>query len=381
MMQMDNNDTLDLMSTGPPSGPATMGPLPEDNKQGLLIGIIAMFFTIVVTFMLIRAYVRGYVLKAWGLDDSFFIVSGFLIIAQGVAAVLNSTDGSLGFHIWDTSIPRLQKNGDYLMATVLISQVAFTTIKATFLLQYRRAFAIKSVRLFCDVFLLVSVVFLVGTLISGGIVIQKFLDDESTSGPFLIWGYTNAAVHFATDIIIFILPLPLVAPLQLATMQKVGLIASFAVGILTGAISVMKMVTLRAGIESEDSLYDAVPLVMISMAEPTCALMCACVPILRPLLCCSPGSRGSSRGSRKYSSKGTDSTGTAANSTATPSMPPQSPMNPSFPKTSRGEDVGGGVHGDLEGYLSTQQVMELNAIESKTPKSFVLATTSSRSQS
>lgn len=81
-----------------------------------------------------------------------------------------------------------------------------------------------------------TAVIMASMLLSGVFVTKKLLDPEyaanSDQSAFLIWGYVNAAVHLATNIIIFILPLPLVGSLKLATMQKAGLTASFAVGIL-----------------------------------------------------------------------------------------------------------------------------------------------------
>lgn len=106
----------------------------------------------------------------------------------------------------------------------------------TVLLQYRRAFAIRSVRIFCDVFLAIVLVFMAAMLISGGLIMRVFQRPDYMPGDgqtgFLAFGYVNAALHLFTDIVIFILPLPLVGRLQLATMQKVGLIVSFGVGIL-----------------------------------------------------------------------------------------------------------------------------------------------------
>lgn len=48
-------------------------------------------------------------------------------------------------------------------------------------------------------------------------------------GP--VW-YINAALQISTDIVIIILPLPLVAKLQLPRRQKVGIMLVFGIGIL-----------------------------------------------------------------------------------------------------------------------------------------------------
>ncbi|EQB59108.1 hypothetical protein CGLO_00542 [Colletotrichum gloeosporioides Cg-14] len=363
---------LNATTTGPFPSPSSPESLPHDNRQGLVVGVTSVLLGLVVIFMGIRVYIRGFMLKAWGWDDSSFSLwvslypSTLVMIHLPHRASAINTDtityldvekGSLGLHWWDAAPERLAIDSRFLITTVLTYQVAFASIKATFLLQYRRAFALPSVQLFCDVMLAATAVIMASMLLSGVFVTKKLLDPEyaanSDQSAFLIWGYANAAVHLATDIIIFILPLPLVGSLKLATMQKAGLIASFAVGIFTGAISVVRMVNLPLGINSTDPFFDAVPLVLFSIAEPTSAVICACVPIMRPLLGCTDRSRNSSHGSRRWLSKVSDNS--AGNQTPL-SFPEMTYMTPA-----------GSPRGDYEGCLSNSQARELHMIEFGTP--------------
>ncbi|KAF4482531.1 hypothetical protein CGGC5_v009076 [Colletotrichum fructicola Nara gc5] len=348
---------LNTTTTGPFPSPSSPESLPHDNRQGLVVGVTSALLALVIIFMGIRVYIRGFMLKAWGWDDSSYILSGVFVMGLAIPVYFNVKKGSLGLHWWDAAPERLAIDNKFLITTVLTYQVAFASIKATFLLQYRRAFALPSVQLFCDVMLAATAVIVASMLLSGVFVTKKLLDPQyaasSDQSAFLIWGYVNAAVHLATDIIIFILPLPLVGSLKLATMQKAGLIASFAVGIFTGAISVVRMVNLPLGINSTDPFFDAVPLVLFSIAEPTSAIICACIPIMRPLLGCSDRSRNSSQGSRRWLSKLSDKS--AGNQTPL-SFPEMAYMTPA-----------GSPRGDYAGCLSNSQARELHMIEFGTP--------------
>ncbi|KAF0331208.1 integral membrane protein [Colletotrichum asianum] len=375
---------LNVTASGPFPSPSSPESLPHDNRQGLVVGVTSALLALVVIFMGIRVYIRGFMLKAWAWDDSSYILSGVFIMTLSIpvyfskdqptspvirdikaktSSHLDVEKGSLGLHWWDAAPERLAIDSRFLITTVLTYQIAFASIKATFLLQHRRAFALPSVQLFCDVMLAATAVIMASMLLSGVFVTKKLLDPEyaasSDQSAFLIWGYVNAAVHLATDIIIFILPLPLVGSLKLATMQKAGLIASFAVGIFTGAISVVRMVNLPLGINSTDPFFDAVPLVLFSIAEPTSAIICACIPIMRPLLGCSDRSRNSSHGSRRWLSKLSDKS--AGNQTPL-SFPEMAYMTPA-----------GSPRGDYAGCLSNSQARELHMIEfgtrTRTPSS------------
>ncbi|KAF4811593.1 hypothetical protein CGCSCA5_v009848 [Colletotrichum siamense] len=349
---------LNATTPGPFPSPSSPESLPHDNRQGLVVGVTSALLALVVIFMGIRVYIRGFMLKAWGWDDSSYILSGASYTGTTADILTDNVEkGSLGLHWWDAAPERLAIDSRFLIATVLTYQVAFASIKATFLLQYRRAFALPSVQLFCDVMLAATAVIMASMLLSGVFVTKKLLDPEyaasSDQSAFLIWGYVNAAVHLATDIIIFILPLPLVGSLKLATMQKAGLIASFAVGIFTGAISVVRMVNLPLGINSTDPFFDAVPLVLFSIAEPTSAIICACIPIMRPLLGCSDRSRSSSQSSRRWLSKLSDK---SAGNQAPLSFPEMTYMTPA-----------GSPRSGFEGCLSNAQARELDMIEFGTP--------------
>ncbi|KAK1659623.1 hypothetical protein BDP55DRAFT_562467 [Colletotrichum godetiae] len=349
-----NNATIPSGGVGPGAS------LPTETRQPLVVGITSMFIALVAVFMVIRVYIRGYLLRGWGLDDSMFIWSSILVIIQGTMVLCNAIYGSLGLHLWRSTFDQLQQNPRYLVATVFLYQLSFGFIKATFLLQFRRAFALPHIILFCDVFLGIMFIALSGLLVFGGIVMKEFLKPGYVPDPadktYLIFGYVNAAVHLSTDIVIFILPLALVGRMRLAAMQKAGLISSFGVGIFTSGISVLRIASLPLATSGIDGFYQAVPLVLLSLAEPTSAVICACVPIMRPLLACSGTSRYGSQGSRRPLSGATNKS--AGQRRQTPSAPPQSPtstISPSVTQMTHISTFTRSIDGDLEGYRSSQQ--------------------------
>lgn len=64
--------------------------------------------------------------------------------------------------------------------------------------------------------------------------VAKFWDREIPGGclDFEIVWFFNASMNIATDVALFILPMPLLSRLQLPRMQKIGLMGVFAIGIL-----------------------------------------------------------------------------------------------------------------------------------------------------
>nr|XP_036579374.1 uncharacterized protein CTRU02_10620 [Colletotrichum truncatum]KAF6786921.1 hypothetical protein CTRU02_10620 [Colletotrichum truncatum] len=260
----------------------------NDSRQSLVIGFTITFIVIATVFIGIRLYLRRYLKKCWGLDGSIFLVSALLIMFQSANIIANEVYGSLGLHVWEASPEALKRDRQFFTAAVLLYQVSTTSIKATFLLQYRRAFALPFVKLFCDIALAFILIIMISMLLSGGLVMRMALlnseDGSQGASIFLTWAYANASIHFLTDIIIFFFPIPIVGRLKLATIQKAGLVGSFAVGLFTCGVSIFRISTFQSSLDGIDSFYRGVPLSLLSIAEPTSALVCVCVPLLRPLL-------------------------------------------------------------------------------------------------
>lgn len=110
--------------------------------------------------------------------------------------------------------------------------------------------------------------------------------DKSLEGTCIdmakFW-FANAGFSIATDIIILLLPMPLVWRLEVPTAQKVALMAVFAVGLFVVVTSCLRVTTLDIFAKSADNTYN-IANVMWTIVEPNVAVMCACLPILRPFV-------------------------------------------------------------------------------------------------
>lgn len=113
--------------------------------------------------------------------------------------------------------------------------------------------------------------------------INKFWDPTlpGTCIPNLPFWYINAAGNIVTDVSIFILPLPVLKSLNLERPQKILLMAIFSLGFFTCAISIIRIHYLHL---SEDTTWDNVDSACWSITELCSAILCVCLPVLRPLV-------------------------------------------------------------------------------------------------
>lgn len=109
----------------------------------------------------------------------------------------------------------------------------------------------------------------------------------------------SAPVNILTDLIILFLPMPLLTGLALPSKQKIILIATFALGGFVTIVAVMRIAYLQetstARLEDlsgaggrqytqENLFWYTAPPCMWSTVEVNVGIICACIPVLKPLL-------------------------------------------------------------------------------------------------
>lgn len=161
--------------------------------------------------------------------------------------------------------------------------------KCSILLLYLRLFKIVSwIRWACWGLLACVIIYCVSSMIATIFqcdpIVKAF--NKSLPGTCIdlakFW-YANAGFSIATDIIILLLPMPLVYQLEVPRAQKIALMAVFAIGIFVVVTSCLRVTSLDLFATSPDNTYD-IANVMWTIIEPNVAVICACLPILRPLV-------------------------------------------------------------------------------------------------
>lgn len=95
--------------------------------------------------------------------------------------------------------------------------------------------------------------------------------------------YANAGFSISTDVVILLIPMPLVYQLQIPRVQKIALALVFALGGFVVITSCLRVTTIDIIANTTDVTYD-VSSTMWSIIEPNIAVICACLPMIRPLI-------------------------------------------------------------------------------------------------
>ncbi|KAM0433442.1 hypothetical protein ACHAPT_004322 [Fusarium lateritium] len=270
------------------------------DRSASLIGVVVMLLAIATLVVVLRLWTRFVILNQLGADDYLAFVSLLVVIACGVAMILETRYG-LGKHVSAINletVPLYLKN--FYVAVVLYA-ASLMFIKLTFLLHYYRLLAIQEMKkVYKAAILLVSSWALSQVLVGIFICwpIRGFWDKtvDAKCIPNQPQWYINAAGNIVTDVMVFLLPIPAIRSLRLPRTQKFILAGIFSLGFLCVLLSLAQIIANSSSTvilsairieylqDFEDFTWKHVESNLWSMAELTSALICACLPTLRPFV-------------------------------------------------------------------------------------------------
>nr|RBQ96016.1 hypothetical protein FVER53263_08583 [Fusarium verticillioides] len=250
------------------------------------------------------------------LDDKFpdLNVTTPLEVMETATLKVDVRNG-LGSHISTLSGEQISNFLRMFYFSTVVYNVTLAVIKTVFLLQYYRAIPVRQYKktyiasvvlvtcwslsqIFLNTFMCWPIASFWDVTIKGTCILNK--------SSF----YVSAAGNILTDILIMVLPIPVLRSLKLGRRQKWILMSVFCLGIFTCLISLVRIKFLNIG---TDITWHNVESASWSVSELCCGIICACVPTLRPLL--SGHDRGSSHNQSSYTRHENSRTNAAARQT------------------------------------------------------------------
>ena len=208
-------------------------------------------------------------------------------VALQVMVVYLWAMNKISVHLWELYLP------DANLAVLLISVCSVLYIplmalaKFSLLLFYRRL----SPERWFKWMLWTTMIFVIGysaalffALIFACTPLQRNWDITITSGSCANKGgmyLATAGLNAATDVLLLVIPLPMVLQLHVPLSQKIGLVAMFSVGSLTLVTSLVRLSLLPPMISAVDATWAiAKPAIWICV-EANLVIICGCLPIMR----------------------------------------------------------------------------------------------------
>ncbi|KAL5606304.1 hypothetical protein BROUX41_002719 [Berkeleyomyces rouxiae] len=352
------------------------------DRSGPIIPAVSALIAVTTLFVGLRLYTRAVLSHSMSWDDLLTVVAYFVTLAEGIVMIIHVDHGQ-GLH-WDTLSASQQET--YLLIfyiTIFLYTLALGIIKTAILLQYLRIFTgqLRKVTIICMILIGMWSTAILLVVIFPCRPVRLFWD-KSIDGhciPNLPQWYINSGGNILTDLVITILPIRVLWKLQLPRSQRFSLIAVFALGFFTCAISLIRVFALSV---TSDPSYENINAAIWSFAELSCALITSSLPTLRPILyrILPRIFHPLTRSSNKKSNHGSESAGYAIKSSRTmpeDESPLTKPPSTSTDKlTTHSSDIE--LQGDMKSStkVSTERVV-VHAIKPK--KHLILPTSNQQS--
>ncbi|MCJ1294429.1 hypothetical protein MMC34_005987 [Xylographa carneopallida] len=262
-------------------------PSMNDSRAPVVIGIIVTIMTLASVSVVARIYSRKLsgIKLSW--DDYLIMVA--LVFTLGLnAAVLYGVHLGLGKHIVTLSLTQITDFAQTYWATQLIFACASNTIKISILAFYLRIFPSRRFRnaaIIVGAFVVAGWISLIFSVVFSCHPVQYYWDKSISGGSCinintLSYGITGAG--FITDLMVLLLPLPSLWKLQMQSPRKVAIIGIFILGGFVCVAAIVRL-PLLLSMNQSDLTWTAVEAGLWINTECNLGIVCACLPIMRPL--------------------------------------------------------------------------------------------------
>jgi hypothetical protein len=177
-------------------------------------------------------------------------------------------------------------NRQYFWFFQVFYKLVLCLTKVSFVVFYLRIFPSKRFHQLCFVTMGVIVIGVVGFVFAT--VFQcvpvagswnKTLHSKCIDNSWFRWWW--AGYNTVTDLWVFLMPMPLLARLQLDLVRKIGVMLMFALGLFVCITSIIRMRALVESTTTTDPTWGSFDALLWSSIEASCGIICACLPFLK----------------------------------------------------------------------------------------------------
>ncbi|KAG0646890.1 L-fucose permease [Hyphodiscus hymeniophilus] len=258
-------------------------------------------FVLATIFVAARLLSRFVVLKHRTADDWFIILSWF--IAFGLSFSID-WGTSKGLGRYDPDIPEAWRGSLYQTeyAFTILYNPALMATKTSILIFYLRMARNTQKLLRIASYVTMAIVNIAGVVLTFLNAFQcspvraAYIPNIPGKCLSIVTLYLcSAPVNIITDLVILVLPIPVLTGMRLPQRQKTVLVLTFGLGIFVTVVDVIRIYYLQQAVDSQDYAqgrlgttldlsWSTSSALMWSAVEVNVGIICACIPTLKPLI-------------------------------------------------------------------------------------------------
>ncbi|KAH7336337.1 hypothetical protein BKA65DRAFT_552994 [Rhexocercosporidium sp. MPI-PUGE-AT-0058] len=267
---------------------------PNADQGNKILAITSSFTAFACLVVMMRLYVRAFLLKTVGADDYVMIVA-MVCSAGTLACFVGEVYNGVGHHITHPMLfVNMQTIAHWSWFHAIINVTGVSCVKISvglFLLRLVQGKWYKRILVGWVIFIIVFSVASLGTLIFQCLPVNAAWDfmlrfDPKTkcysTSVYRSIGLFNGAINIFTDLLFATLPIPVILALQINIRTKISLICILSLGYFACAAALVREVLLGRFFTDPDPFFEY-SLQLWSDIEMNTGILAACLPSLRPL--------------------------------------------------------------------------------------------------
>ncbi|KAF2878216.1 hypothetical protein BDV95DRAFT_533460 [Massariosphaeria phaeospora] len=279
----------DLALAGAPPGvtPNFIDP----PSRGIEMVSVSITMTLLTLFAIVaRVYTKMFITKGFDWGDYFAIGALITAVARTVINCMAVYIWGLGRHVWDVPPSNFAsiRNCQFIMDMVYLAGIMFA--KFSILILYVKVFHIRrNFRWLCYFMMFITFAYCTAFF---------FIYAFDCKPVYYNWHFDPlhydciditqikmavGAVNILTDLIIVIMPLPLVMQLQLAKAQKIGLLLVFSTGFFILVTTIVREIIVVRTSKEFDQPWTVADEVIWLTVELNVGIVCITMPVLSPI--------------------------------------------------------------------------------------------------
>ncbi|KAI1091680.1 hypothetical protein F5B19DRAFT_257183 [Rostrohypoxylon terebratum] len=284
-------DPYNTPSMEPPTGMESN----LDEPNGVLPGRIAavtVCFSVSTFAVIMRLYVRKFLLKTFALDD-YAIVFTYIGFASWIYIMMTAGRLGDGKHQWNVSLANMTEILYYLNVIELVYSPTMYFMKyailrqiETFFFSYNnRSIGSRIIRglIWANLIFYIATFFLfLFVCIPREKIWKPTIEGRCLSDKDLI--IATSVINVLSDVAILVTPLAVISRLQMPLKNKLGTGAVFGVGVLATVTTIVRLYYSVILAHRENLTYNLAPVGHWALGEFTAGILVACLPSLPRLL-------------------------------------------------------------------------------------------------
>lgn len=286
---------------------------PRRNGDIATYWIFGVGFFLATLFLVQRLYVKVFIRRNLGLDDACLVLAWMILIVTQAIIIRGFALKFIGVHAWEMPIEKFE---EFVKYSIYLSPIIYAwptaLAKLVLLLFYLQLQNSEKwfkwsiyVTMFIDVgssaAIFFSAIFVCKPIAMGW-------DITITTGHCIdrvALFEATAVLGVITDVLIILIPIPMVLGLHVSRAKKTGLFAMFTIGSATVITSIVRLVLLITSLSETDQTWGGGPICLWICIESNLLVMCASIPTLRLFFkAVAPGLMSSSNGAPSKTTSG-----------------------------------------------------------------------------